>query len=365
MAFVLFAVERLGDGGPDKVMSLVASELHRSGWRVEVVVAVPGGRYYSDLGDLIPIHTLPRSRHRLSARYPILGLARSVRLHRPDVVLTTQHMNLAAGLGKAFWPARVSLVQRVSNHVSANERDLARRGSRYRLASAAIRFALRRADCLIAQGEEMATDLREIAPHVPVKVIGNPVAPASGGRPGAVAVMGTPALVAVGRLAQQKGFDLALRSLPVVRNALGRAHLTIVGDGQEREALDALAKSLGVDDFVSFVGHHPDPNQYLQQADVLVAPSRYEGRSNVILEALSLGIPVVASDGPGVSQGVVVNGVNGMVFRSESISALAEAIVAACGSIAWDREAIARDAALKWSLEAIGRQYEEVLGTWQ
>jgi glycosyltransferase involved in cell wall biosynthesis len=109
-------------------------------------------------------------------------------------------------------------------------------------------------------------------------------------------------LVFVGRLIPLKACDLALRaSAELLRT--GAAHFTVVGDGQERERLEKLAKELGIDAAVTFTGwlKTQDTLAQFEQADVLVFPSLREFGGAVIFEALGLGaVPVVADfGGPG------------------------------------------------------------------
>jgi glycosyltransferase involved in cell wall biosynthesis len=109
-------------------------------------------------------------------------------------------------------------------------------------------------------------------------------------------------LIFVGRLIPLKACDLALRAAAELLRA-GAAHFTVVGDGPERESLQQLTKSLGIDNAVTFTGWlaSSDALSQLQQADVMVFPSLREFGGAVIFEALGLGaVPVVADfGGPG------------------------------------------------------------------
>lgn len=105
-------------------------------------------------------------------------------------------------------------------------------------------------------------------------------------------------LIGVGRLIPSKRFDLAISLLPRL-SVLIDAELVIVGDGPERARLEALAHGLPV----SFLGHvsgRQELAEVLRGADVLVMPSESEGYPNAVLEALACGLPVVASDIPGI-----------------------------------------------------------------
>jgi glycosyltransferase involved in cell wall biosynthesis len=118
-----------------------------------------------------------------------------------------------------------------------------------------------------------------------------------------------PALaVALGRLHPKKGFDLLLEALAETR----AIHLWIVGDGSMRPQLEHLAARLEVSDRVSFLGWREDAVSLLASADLLVCPSLHEPLGNVVIEAWSAGLPVVAtaSDGPA---SLIENNVSGIL----------------------------------------------------
>lgn len=105
-------------------------------------------------------------------------------------------------------------------------------------------------------------------------------------------------LVSVGSLSLQKGFDVALRAILGLGDRVER--YTIVGEGPERERLKTLVEELGLQDKVRIVGYCNDVMPYLHEADLGVISSRWEGFGLVAVEALSTGLPLVASDVPGL-----------------------------------------------------------------
>lgn len=100
--------------------------------------------------------------------------------------------------------------------------------------------------------------------------------------------------LSVGRLAAQKNLPLMLRAFAA--HAPAGSTLTLVGEGQHRPALIALAKRLGIEDRIEFAGHCTDPANWFAASDVLLLSSDYEGVPAVVIEALAAGIPVVATD---------------------------------------------------------------------
>jgi len=105
-----------------------------------------------------------------------------------------------------------------------------------------------------------------------------------------------PVIVTIGRLAEQKNQALLLDVLP----RLPKAHLAVAGDGELRQSLTDKAQHLGVSDRVHFLGmlDPSDVPDLLCAADIFALPSRYEGQSNALLEAMNAGLPILASDIP-------------------------------------------------------------------
>ncbi len=105
--------------------------------------------------------------------------------------------------------------------------------------------------------------------------------------------------LAVGRLHPQKGFDLALEAIALLKRHGLKVRLLILGEGPESERLLALRRRLGLEGDVEFGGFAPNPYPFIKRAKGLVMSSVYEGLPLVLLEALALGTPVVAARGKG------------------------------------------------------------------
>lgn len=137
----------------------------------------------------------------------------------------------------------------------------------------------------------------------------------------------TPSIIGIGRLKNQKGFDLLLSASAQLYRA-GYAHEVILaGEGPEREALEALSTSLGIAHLVRFTGFRPDVATLLAEADIFVLSSRYEGFSLSLLEALAMGLPVVAADCLSGPAEILEGGEYGLLVPPENSEALAQAII--------------------------------------
>lgn len=164
--------------------------------------------------------------------------------------------------------------------------------------------------------------------------------------------------LSVGRLTIQKNHPLLLRAFARVANALPHALLTIVGDGELRPALEALADELGVRTKVRFLGRRSDVTDILVAADVFVMSSAWEGHPISIMEAMASGTPTVATAVGGVPE-LVVPGETGLLVQPGDTLALTNALL----QIGSDRSARlrmgrnAREAARQFSVEQMAERY--------
>jgi glycosyltransferase involved in cell wall biosynthesis len=136
-------------------------------------------------------------------------------------------------------------------------------------------------------------------------------------------------IAGAGRLVRVKGFDLLLAALPRVLSELTDAHVVLVGDGPEREALQAQATRLGVADRVVFAGAVRSAGEVLEHlaaADVCAAPSRNEGMGRALVEAMALGLPVVGAAVGGIPD-VVGSDEAGRLVPAGDAEALAAALI--------------------------------------
>jgi glycosyltransferase involved in cell wall biosynthesis len=135
-------------------------------------------------------------------------------------------------------------------------------------------------------------------------------------------------ILTVARLTSWKGVDRVIEVLPEIRGRIDEAKLVVVGDGPELGNLKRLARELGVEKSMNFVGRvpHEEVPYYLRAADVFVLYSGYEGLPHIVLEAMATGVPVILSD-KGGNREVVEDGVNGLLVPIGNQEKLKEAIL--------------------------------------
>lgn len=186
------------------------------------------------------------------------------------------------------------------------------------------------ADRLLTITYEMARALERDLGLDPARVttIHNAVDVAEVRRRAAVALPAPPPepfLLGVGRLERQKGFDVLLRAY-AAGTARHRARLVLLGDGSERDALEALARELGVADRVSMPGFTDNPWAYMARSVAFVLSSRWEGFGMVVAEAMAAGAPVVVTDCDFGPKEIVRDGESGLVVPTDDMAALRDAI---------------------------------------
>lgn len=166
-------------------------------------------------------------------------------------------------------------------------------------------------------------------------------------------------VVAVGRLTYQKGFDLLLQAWAEVYRRVSGWQLAIVGDGELRSALSAQAESLGLAGCVTFVPATKDVVAVYRDASVLAMSSRYEGFGMVLLEAQTVGLPVVSFACKCGPSEIVNDGVDGYLVAPGDVDAMADRLVRLMQDSALRRRMGARAFAnaARFSTDAVMKQW--------
>jgi glycosyltransferase involved in cell wall biosynthesis len=171
-----------------------------------------------------------------------------------------------------------------------------------------------------------------------------------------------PYIAAMGRLTGQKNFSLLLHAY-AKSNIRNKMRLVIIGDGEFLSRLKVQTEELKISDRVIFTGFSKNPFPIIQQSAVFVNTSTFESFCNVILEALSVGVPVVASNCPFGPAEIIEQGANGYLFNTRS----EEELVAIFNAIEKDPETLNKLKAQtiatseKFSLKTIGDQWQQLI----
>jgi glycosyltransferase involved in cell wall biosynthesis len=296
LAKVFLMIGRLGLGGSEKQVVLIAEGLRGRGIDARVLVMGDGGAREDGLRAAgVPVINLGFRTWRDGAPKMLAAnvaaswrLFRYLRRDRPEVL----HAFLFHSYIAAAPAARLTRVP----VLVAGRRSLGDFKEGRRALLALERIATRWTDLLIANAEAVAADTRrrEGVPEEKIVVVHNGL-PAAAFRPAEPASITTdlPVVLCVANIRPYKGHDHLFHAVARLR-AHRPCTLVLAGDGVERPALQQRARRLGID--ARFLGARTDIESLLARADVMVLPSLHEGLSNAVMEAMAAGVPVVATD---------------------------------------------------------------------
>ena len=285
-----FVLPSLAGGGAERVLLQLAHSVDRRRFRGTLILLDGQG----SLTQMIPKEwqTIDLRCGRLRRVLPkLIATLRSV---APNTVVSTfGYVNLAILVSRRFLPRGTRLVLRDANMPSLSLPE-ARFG---KILKVGYKILYRRADTVICSSQLMADEFADDfgVPRSKIAVLPNPVDVHTIRRE-AVDTIRVPGhglrFNAAGRFVRQKGFD---RLLDIFAKMPKQAHLTILGDGPDVDAIASAAERLGVSGRVDLPGFQPAPWRYYAGADAFLLPSRWEGMPNAALEALACGTPVIAT----------------------------------------------------------------------
>ncbi|MEA2725013.1 MAG: hypothetical protein QOH59_2784 [Gemmatimonadales bacterium] len=334
---VALFVPSLRGGGAERVAVNLARGFANRGVPTDLVAASARGDFAGHIPAGVRLVDLESSR-------VILGLPALVaylRRERPAAVIAfMDHAGIIA-----LWARRLSgvptrVICTVHNTVTAAAPSSS--NFRSRMMPRFLRAFYPSADAIVAVSHGVARGLSDATglPLRGIQVIYNPVITAdmmtAAGREPAHPWLvdgGPPVVLGVGRLTAQKNFESLIRAFARVRQQRP-ARLLILGEGEERSALQALVRELGLESDVALPGFVAGAHACMARAAVFVLSSAWEGLPTVLIEALAVGARVVATDCPSGPREILRGGELGRLVPPGDVPALAQGILAALGSSA-------------------------------
>ena len=324
-----FFLPGLYEGGAERIILNLAKGISARGYAVDLVLARAEGPFMPQIPDTVRLIDLKAPR--------VLGsvpaLVKYLQRERPTALLSAMFANVIAIWARRLCSVPGRLVITEHNTLSSvvkNNNDF-----RWKLYPKMAGWFYPWADNIIAVSNDVADDLTRVAkiPQELIQVIYNPIvtpdlldkSEASLEHPWFKDGETLPVVLAVGRLTDQKAFDVLIRAFSLVRKNRP-ARLLILGEGENRPALQSLIKKHGLEQDVNLMGFVQNPYSYLAHASLFVLPSRWEGLPTVLVEALYLGTPIIATDCPGGSREILKDGQYGRLVPVDAPLILAEAI---------------------------------------
>jgi len=318
-----------GHSGVDRVMRNLCDEFSRRGLRVDLLHVAGHGPYLDPVPEHVRIINLGSAHVHTS----LIPLVRYLRRERPEALLSDKDKVNRTAL-MARWLARVPtrVVVRIGTTVSKN---LERRGAVQRWVQVlSMRWFYRAATAVVVPSEGAADDLAQVAklPRSHIRAVPSPIitprleqaAEADPHHPW-LGAPEWPVVLGVGELCARKDFATLMRAFASLR-AKQPCRLILLGEGRQREKLEALARELDIGEDVDLPGFVDNPYAYMARADLFVLSSICEGAPVVLMEALALGTPVVATDCPSGPAEILEGGRYGTLVPVGDAAALAEAM---------------------------------------
>lgn len=352
---ILIVVPTLSAGGSERVISILFNHFDRNRFEVFLIILDSTNVFYS-LTNVNNVFYLKKK----DVKSSVMTIFRIIRKEKPHVILATMaSLNILLSVIHIFYP-RFKLFIRESTFPSIHFKSIKFGFVYERLIKLFYPFSHR----IICQSNDMLLDLNlnygirkskmvvinnpVNVDHFPLKVNGRKV---------------RPTFITVARLDLAKGYNRILRSLAFMKIDF---EYIIVGDFtrneynyQLRDEFDQLVTELGLTDRIRMVGVSKFPQTYLEQADVYLHGSYYEGFPNALLEAGSVGLPVVSFSTTGISE-ILQNGVNGFIVEDNNLRAFADAIYAAIEQ-PYDPERIREMINSRFNVDVIVNKYQDLL----
>ncbi len=351
----------LGGGGAERAMLNLAQGLVERGIGVDIVLVSATGALLGCAPPAVRILDLG-VRRVVDSLLPLMAY---LRRQRPAAMLTTSdRCSVVALCAKSICRSPVHISVGVHNTVSRSSAHIP--VSRARLIRFMMRRMFPRADSILGVSEGVADDVARVAGirRDRIKVVHNAMLFDEIAALGKKAIEHPwfaegqpPVFVAVGRLAPQKDFESLLRAFALLET--GTARLVILGEGHERPRLEALVAQLGAGESVSLPGFVSNPYAYMSRSAAVVLSSRYEGLPTVLLEAMSLGTPVVATDCPSGPREILGGGRYGALVPMGDVEALAAALA---GALPRRRAPVPSEVWQSYTMESVVDSYLRLIG---
>lgn len=316
-------------GGAERTMLKLANGMAGLGYKVDLVLSCLEGPHLPEISKSVRLINL-NSRRVLES---LPALTRYLNRERPEALLSGLFTNIIALWAKRLARTSIRVVVSERNMLSCQTNHYAS-DMRMWLMPHLIGYFYPWADNIIAVSKSVADDLTQVTkiPSERIQVIYNPVVTPelktmaaeplnhpwfNPGEP--------PVILSAGRLTAQKDYPTLIKAFARVRETRP-VRLLILGEGEERTAIEKLVRQLELDQDICLPGFIPNPFPYMRRASVFVLSSRWEGLPGVLIEALYCEIPIISTDCPGGSKEVLAGGRFGRLVPVGDVSALAGAI---------------------------------------
>jgi GalNAc-alpha-(1->4)-GalNAc-alpha-(1->3)-diNAcBac-PP-undecaprenol alpha-1,4-N-acetyl-D-galactosaminyltransferase len=313
-------ISTLCSGGAERVMSTLANSWCAMGREVTILTTHDAGHApdYALAPDVNIVSVDPGCGGLKRQVEIVKRIRREVKLNHPDVIVSfLNYTNIMVLVGTRGLGVPLIISERLDPSVI----NIGLTWSLLR------RWTYRWTNILVAQTPTAAKRFESLAPGQ-VRVIPNPVTELTM-EPGAndPVSFDKPTFLAIGRLNPQKGFDVLIKAMTLVREQEPNWQLVILGEGDSRTNLEKLIEAQDQTNAIRLHGRVRNPWPWLLAANVFVLSSHSEGFPNALCEAMIAGVPVISTDCPSGPSDLIHNGEDGLLVTVNDVQSLADSML--------------------------------------
>ena len=346
---IVFVLERLGNGGAERVTAALATEFaNKYGYEVHVFTCVKEKEEY-ELPDNVKRHVMKAGKNRIGTlKNKSTYLSKEIGKVNPDIVYSLATPKTTIMLCMLSVHRKFTLI--------VSERNAPNQYPQSNLLKKMRNTAYEIADGVVFQTEDAKkyfnAKIQKKGCVIPNPISSNLMSPYQGVR--------KKKIVNFCRLEPQKNLKLLIDAMLRVRGKFPEYSLDIYGDGIQRKELEDYCVSKNANGYVNFKGFESRVHEKIIDAALYVSSSDYEGISNSMLEAIALGIPTISTDCPiGGAKMVIEDHVNGILVPVKDVERLSQAMLEVLGDTELSQKMSVNGIKLreKFSVENIAKKW--------
>jgi glycosyltransferase involved in cell wall biosynthesis len=347
---IVLVLPSLVAGGAERIISFISQNLDSERFNSKLLIA---GFEKDNAYNVDNVDVTYLNKKRVLFAVPLIFLF--LLKNRPNVVLSSlSHLNVVMAIMSYFF-RKTKFIGREATVLSQD--DKIKKDSKPTEKKNFFSFGFLytnmydKLDAVVCQSQDMAKDMVKNfgVSQSKVKIINNPISslpPLIENKKNS----DIKRFITVGRLSIEKG---NLRLIRLLSKLTFDYTYTIIGDGNEKDAVFREAKALGVMDKINHISFTNDVNKYISEHDVFLQGSYVEGFPNAVLESCVVGVPVIAFNVPGGTKEIIKNGINGFLVETEE-----EYIECLHKNVSWNPKEIRNSVYKKFNKEKIIHEYE-------
>ncbi len=374
---VIFVVPSLRGGGGERVAATLLESLQRSSSNIKLILVLFDVESTGNLGPDIDVRYL-NVRKSWDIIYTIkkffkviFNLSRLFKNDSPCKILSfVDYSNVVSIIGNWLSGKKNRVIISVHNIPTAQMRECAP-NLWEKIMGLLIKIFYNKADSIIAVSKHVCDDLVKNFKinKKRIHIINNPIDINRSNYLSNEEVAeeffneDAPIILSVGRLSKEKGVEYLLKAFSLLKDR-SNARLVILGEGKEEANLKKLSKELGIDKKVFFLGFKDNPYKYMKRSTIFVFPSLYESFGIAMVEAMSCGVPVIATKSYEGIENIIEHERTGLLVNVGDEHAIAESMLRLLDDDGL-RRSLSKEAEkklLNYSVEKIAKQYKAVLG---